>query len=68
VTGNRPHLRMMGSMAKRPIIRYGDSTTHDGTVVGADPTYSIYGKNVARVGDLVVCCQEHEHGLNLGYN
>lgn len=42
-------------MAKRPIIRYGDRTTHGGTVVSADPTYTIYGKNVARVGDLVVC-------------
>lgn len=42
-------------MAKRPIIRYGDRTTHGGTVVSADPTYSIYGKNVARVGDMVAC-------------
>ena len=42
-------------MAKRPIIRYGDRTTHGGTVVSADPTYDIYGKNVARVGDKVVC-------------
>lgn len=45
----------VSNMAKRPIIRYGDRTTHGGTVVSADPTYSIYGKNVARVGDLVEC-------------
>ncbi len=31
-----------GNMAKRPIIRYGDRTTHGGTVVSADPTYDIY--------------------------
>lgn len=42
-------------MAKRPIIRYGDRTTHGGTVVSADPTYNIDGKNAARVGDKVVC-------------
>lgn len=42
-------------MAKRAIVRYGDRTTHGGTVVSADPTYTLYGKNVARVGDLVVC-------------
>lgn len=42
-------------MARRPIIRYGDVTTHGGTVVSADPTFTIYGKNVARVGDMVTC-------------
>lgn len=42
-------------MAKRPIVRYGDSTTHGGTVVSADPSYYIEGKKVARVGDKVVC-------------
>jgi uncharacterized Zn-binding protein involved in type VI secretion len=42
-------------MAKRSIIRYGDRTTHGGTVVSADPTYEIYGKSVARVGDRVAC-------------
>jgi uncharacterized Zn-binding protein involved in type VI secretion len=42
-------------LAKRSIIRYGDRTTHGGTVVSADPTLDIYGKDVARVGDKVVC-------------
>ena len=44
-------------MAKRALIRYGDRTTHGGTVVSADMTYVLYGKNVARVGDKVSCPQ-----------
>ena len=44
-------------MAKRAIVRYGDRTTHGGTVVSADLTYVLYGKNVARVGDKVSCPQ-----------
>lgn len=44
-------------MAKRAIIRLGDRTTHGGTVVTADPTYDVYGKKVARVGDKVSCPQ-----------
>lgn len=44
-------------MAKRAIVRYGDRTTHGGTVVSADVTYVLYGKNVARVGDKVSCPQ-----------
>ena len=42
-------------MVKRAIVRLGDRTTHGGTVVTADPTYDIFGKKVARVGDKVVC-------------
>lgn len=42
-------------MAKRPIIRYGDRTTHGGTVITADHTFAVYGKSVARVGELVSC-------------
>lgn len=42
-------------MAKRPIIRYGDRTTHGGTVVSGDLTYTIDGKPAARVGDKVAC-------------
>lgn len=42
-------------MAKRSIIRYGDRTTHGGTVISADTTYTIDGKPVARVGDMVAC-------------
>jgi uncharacterized Zn-binding protein involved in type VI secretion len=33
----------------------GDKTTHGGTVISADPTCDINGKNVARVGDMTVC-------------
>jgi uncharacterized Zn-binding protein involved in type VI secretion len=44
-------------MTKRAIVRYGDRTTHGGTVVTADLTYVLYGKNVARVGDKVSCPQ-----------
>lgn len=44
-------------MAKRAIIRLGDRTTHGGTVISADPTYDVYGKKVARVGDKVSCPQ-----------
>jgi uncharacterized Zn-binding protein involved in type VI secretion len=33
----------------------GDKTSHGGTVIGGDPTFDIYGKSVARVGDLTVC-------------
>ena len=42
-------------MAKRSIIRFGDRTTHGGTVISPDPTFDIYGKNGARVGDKLVC-------------
>lgn len=42
-------------MAKRPIIRYGDRTTHGGTVITADMTWDIDGKSAARVGDQVMC-------------
>jgi len=42
-------------LAKRPIIRHGDLTMHGGTVISADHTFAIYGKSVARVGDLVSC-------------
>jgi uncharacterized Zn-binding protein involved in type VI secretion len=44
-------------MTKRAIVRYGDRTTHGGTVISGDLTYAIYGKSVARVGDMVRCPQ-----------
>lgn len=37
------------------VIRLGDKTSHDGTVVSAAPTAKINGKNVARLGDEVSC-------------
>lgn len=33
----------------------GDKTSHGGTVISADFTCDINGKNVARVGDMTVC-------------
>jgi uncharacterized Zn-binding protein involved in type VI secretion len=39
----------------RPLIVMGDKTSHGGTVIGADLTFDINGKNVARIGDMTVC-------------
>lgn len=39
----------------KPIIRMGDTTSHGGTVISGDLTWTIYDKAVARVGDLTVC-------------
>lgn len=33
----------------------GDKTSHGGTVISADLTFDIHGKNVARHGDMTVC-------------
>jgi len=41
----------------KSIIRMGDVTSHGGTVITGDLTWTIYGKAVARVGDLTVCPQ-----------
>jgi len=37
------------------IIRAGDSTSHGGKVLIADPTFKALGKAIAREGDLVSC-------------
>lgn len=39
----------------KPIIRMGDKTSHGGTVISGDLTWTMYDKAVARVGDLTVC-------------
>ena len=39
----------------RPLIVMGDKTSHGGTVISADLTVDINGKNVARFGDMTVC-------------
>jgi uncharacterized Zn-binding protein involved in type VI secretion len=39
----------------RNFIVMGDTTSHGGTVISADPTMTMNGKNVARLGDKVVC-------------
>jgi uncharacterized Zn-binding protein involved in type VI secretion len=39
----------------KPLIRVGDRTSHGGTVISGDMTWEVYGKAVARVGDLTVC-------------
>ena len=33
----------------------GDKTSHGGTVIGGDPTFTILGKAVARIGDMTSC-------------
>lgn len=42
-------------MAQRPIIRYGDRTSHGGTVLDAFLSFDIYGKPAAGVGHQVYC-------------
>ncbi|MFP5390737.1 MAG: PAAR domain-containing protein [Gammaproteobacteria bacterium] len=39
----------------KAIIRMGDRTSHGGTVISGDLTWTIYDKAVARAGDLTVC-------------
>jgi uncharacterized Zn-binding protein involved in type VI secretion len=39
----------------KPLVRMGDRTSHGGTVISGDMTWEVYGKAVARVGDLTVC-------------
>jgi uncharacterized Zn-binding protein involved in type VI secretion len=39
----------------KPLIRMGDRTSHGGTVISGDMTWEVYGKAVARVGDMTVC-------------
>lgn len=39
----------------QPFVRMGDKTTHGGTVISADFSFTMDGKAVARVGDLTVC-------------
>ena len=36
----------------KPLVRMGDRTSHGGTVISGDMTWEVYGKAVARVGDL----------------
>ena len=42
-------------MVKRAIVVLGDRTTHGGTVITGDATYTIQGRQAARVGDRVAC-------------
>ena len=39
----------------KAFVVLGDRTSHGGTVIGADMTWTIHGKPVARVGDMTVC-------------
>ena len=39
----------------KPFIVMGDKTSHGGTVISADLTSDINGKNMARVNDMTVC-------------
>ncbi|KWZ42831.1 hypothetical protein WS72_08125 [Burkholderia savannae] len=42
-------------MAKRAIIRVGDTTTHGGKVIEGSPTFTLDGRGVAGVGHKVIC-------------
>ncbi|AUH51266.1 hypothetical protein CXB49_10810 [Chromobacterium sp. ATCC 53434] len=42
----------------KPVIRLGDPTSHDGKVVSASSTTTMFGKAVALVGDSVSCPQQ----------
>jgi uncharacterized Zn-binding protein involved in type VI secretion len=42
------------------LIRLGDMTNHGGEVVTASDVMRIYGRRVARMGDLVTCRQHPE--------
>ena len=41
--------------AGKPFIVLGDRTTHGGTVITGDVTSSMYGKPMARSGDMTIC-------------
>lgn len=41
--------------AGKPFIVVGDKTNHGGTVITGDGTSSMYGKAMARSGDMTVC-------------
>ena len=43
--------------AGKPFIVVGDRTTHGGTVITGDLTSSMYGKAMARSGDMTICPQ-----------
>lgn len=43
--------------AGQPFIVVGDKTSHGGTVITGDGTSSMYGKPMARSGDMTVCPQ-----------
>ena len=45
----------------RPICCEGDMTTHGGKVIKASGSFTIDGRRVARIGDLVSCPL---HGIN----
>jgi uncharacterized Zn-binding protein involved in type VI secretion len=39
----------------QPFILVGDKTSHGGTVISGDVSFTIHGKPVARVGDMTSC-------------
>lgn len=43
------------SSGQQPFVLVGDQTTHGGTVVTGDMTSSMYGRAMARSGDMTVC-------------
>ncbi|HEX7983800.1 MAG TPA: PAAR domain-containing protein [Duganella sp.] len=47
-----------------PIVRFGDKTSHGGTVITASRTHSIGGIGIARAGDEIACPMPG-HGVNV---
>lgn len=45
----------------RPICCLGDATTHGGTVIQVSGSFTIDGRRIARIGDIVICPM---HGPN----
>ncbi|MGQ5524238.1 PAAR domain-containing protein [Chitinimonas sp. PSY-7] len=42
-------------MKSKPYIRLGDATTHGGSVIEGDLTFTADGKPIARIGDMTFC-------------
>lgn len=49
----------------KPAIRLGDSTSHGGTVTSAAATTTLFGKQVACVGDAVSCPKDGHNNCTI---
>ena len=53
---------------KKLIITVGDGTSHYGRVITGSPQYTIMGRAIARLNDLVDCPERHDDGRKHGVN
>ena len=53
----------MGLNMSKGFVLLGDKTTHGGQVISASSTMVVNGKNVALVGDKIIC-PINGHGIN----